>query len=81
VPGLAHKRIVKASPRLKKRKPVGWDDELWELRLAELIDFKEKYGHVGVLVNWRKNLALGRWLAYQRQQSRRGEIEPELCRW
>ena len=58
---------------------VGWDDELWALRLEELRGYREKYGHVRVPANWRGNVQLGRWLAYQRQQARRGLIEPD--RW
>ncbi len=63
----------------RKGKQVGWDDELWALRFEELREYREKHGNVLVPANWRGNAQLGRWLAYQRQQARRGLIEPD--RW
>lgn len=77
-------RAIRAAEKRQKlrgdRKQVGWDDEQWELRFAELKDFREVHGHVRVPVLWRQNAALGRWLAYQRQQGRRGQIEPDRGR-
>lgn len=63
--------------RAGKRKLVGWDDELWELRFRELVEFREKHGHTRVPAKWRRNPSLGNWLATQRQLGRRGQIEPD----
>ncbi len=54
-----------------------WADEQWERHFAELVEFREKHGHTWVPARWRLNVSLGRWLAYQRQQARRGLLEPD----
>lgn len=68
---------MKNKGKRKTGRPVGWDDELWERRFAELCDFREKFGHVRVPAYWRGNRSLGRWLAYQRQQGREGKIQED----
>ena len=68
---------MKKKGKRKTGRLVGWDDELWGRRFAELCDFREKFGHVLVPANWRGNAALGRWLAYQRKQGREGKIEQD----
>ncbi|MEQ1859602.1 MAG: helicase associated domain-containing protein [Chthoniobacteraceae bacterium] len=74
-------RAGKAAGKKRKlqggRRHVGWDDELWERRYTELKEYRDEHGHVRVPVDWRGNVQLGRWLAYQRQQGRRGLIEPD----
>ncbi len=68
---------MKKKGKRKTGRLVGWDDELWGRRFAELCDFREKFGHVLVPAKWRGNAALGRWLAYQRKQGREGKIEQD----
>ncbi|HEV7403577.1 MAG TPA: helicase associated domain-containing protein [Chthoniobacteraceae bacterium] len=68
---------MKPSPKLRKRKPVGWDDEAWELRFGELLAYKTKYGHTRVPARWRGNAPLGNWLAHQREWARAGTLEPD----
>ncbi len=60
-----------------KRKQVGWDDELWDLRFAELVRYREEHGHTRVPAKWRRNPSLGNWLAHQRGLYRAGTIEPD----
>jgi len=44
--------------------------ETWETRYKDLIEFKEKFGHVDVPVKYDANKALGRWVALQRRKFR-----------
>ena len=70
----------KRNKKKRARRLVGWDDELWNLRFAELQDFIAEKGHALVPARWERNMPLGRWLAHQRELARAGAIEPDRAR-
>lgn len=39
----------------------------WNMRVEELVEYKEKYGNCLVPVQWRENPQLGRWVSTQRK--------------
>jgi hypothetical protein len=50
---------------------VAWDprhcpDGTWNERVAELVAFRERFGHCRVPLYWPENLALGAWVRTQR---------------
>ncbi|HEY6169683.1 MAG TPA: helicase associated domain-containing protein, partial [Verrucomicrobiae bacterium] len=47
---------------------------LWEDRFAELLAFKERFGHTRVPAKWEGNLGLGHWVSNQRQFRRKGRL-------
>jgi hypothetical protein len=53
-----------------------WDEleYLWQEGYAQLVAFKEKYGHCNAVVGKSK---LGRWVGKQRQKFRSGQLSPE----
>src|SRR5882724_5297432 len=61
----------------QRHRHAGWDDERWELRLAELMEYHGKRGHTRVPAKWRENVSLGNWVATHRNLYRRGQIEPD----
>ena len=52
----------------------------WERHFAELLAYRERFGHYFVPVQWAENPALGRWVAGQRRWRKRGTISPESFR-
>jgi hypothetical protein len=48
--------------------------EPWEVRYAELLQFKEKYGSCKVPLKDPENRALGVWVVNQRSKKKRGEL-------
>ena len=53
---------------------------LWEEQFARLRKFKARFGHTRMPARWKENVALGRWVAHQRQYHRRGTLDPERRR-
>jgi Helicase associated domain len=41
---------------------------MWEVRFAELRDFKNSYGHAQVPIGWEQNVQLANWVSTQRQE-------------
>lgn len=41
---------------------------MWEVRFAELKDFKNSYGHAQVPIGWEQNVQLANWVSTQRQE-------------
>lgn len=52
-------------------------DEAWEIRYAQLQEFKARNGHCKVPNAWPENPLLGRWVGLQRQQKKSGKLYPE----
>lgn len=70
--------------RLKVLKQAGFDftsltERQFKLRLEELKEFKERYGHTLVPEKYEENMALGSWVSNMRTQykKRRSESTPE----
>ncbi|CAB9496720.1 helicase [Seminavis robusta] len=40
----------------------------WDMRYRELLDFKERFGHVNIPINWPENVKLANWTSTQRQE-------------
>lgn len=73
--------------RIKKLEAIGfiWNcDELqeqaWEERFAQLLEYKKEYGDCMVPVNWKKNRQLGTWVSTQRTLEKNGKLDPEKKR-
>jgi hypothetical protein len=49
--------------------------ETWDFRFTELCAFKEKFGHTRVKAKYSENPALGNWVASQRYDRRRNELD------
>ncbi len=49
----------------------------WQQRVAELIVFKERFGHCNIPARWKENMPLGRWLHVQRAWKRQGILNAE----
>ncbi|MBF0584215.1 MAG: Helicase associated domain protein, partial [Magnetococcales bacterium] len=56
-----------------------WDQKevVLEEMLAELAAFKESHGHCNVPVPWANNPALGLWVQFQRQEYKKGRLDPQ----
>jgi len=46
------------------------DDEAWNQRYGELIEYKQKHGHCNVPFQYEPNKPLGNWVSTQRKQYR-----------
>ncbi len=56
------------------------DVATWEDRFKQLCEYKERFGHTRVPVDWSENLKLGAWVVHQRQTRRLKEIRAEYER-
>ena len=82
-------RTLKQKDRLlpereKKLNEVGfiWDctvlqEQQWEERFQQLLEYKKKYGDCFVPVNWKKNRQLGIWVSTQRTLEKKKKMDPE----
>lgn len=64
----------------RKRKYINYSVELqerWLVKFLDLKKYKEKYGHCNVPQQWKENLSLGSWVAWQKYRKRIGNIFPE----
>ena len=61
----------------RKRGHVGWDDELWVLRFAGLLDFVSPKGHTRMPAKYPADTALGAWFANQRYAFQQGKLPDE----
>ena len=55
-------------------------DQSWEKNLAELADFKSRYGHCDVPAQCKTHPNLGSWVANQRHRKKTGKLSPERIR-
>ena len=66
------------SPLQSDRKEV--QQTAWERRLAELLDFRRREGHVNVPKGWPDNPRLATWVANQRRLIGSGALEESRVR-
>lgn len=52
----------------------------WEARFAELLSFKERFGHCDVSSHWEENPLLANWVTCQRQRKKRRSLDAEYAR-
>ncbi|MEO6787219.1 MAG: helicase associated domain-containing protein, partial [Chthoniobacteraceae bacterium] len=52
-------------------------DEQWALRLAQLLGFRQRFGHCRVPAKWKEDAALGGWVHNQRAFKKKGTLSPE----
>jgi len=53
---------------------------MWDIRLQQLLEFRQAYGHIGVPRGWPENPALGHWVVNQRRELRHGRMIPDRLR-
>jgi hypothetical protein len=58
---------------------ITWEfyDSAWEARFAELVLFKERFGHCNVLRGWAENPRLHSWVTEQRALQNQGELSED----
>ena len=54
-----------------------WHLDRWEKRFAQLLAYRERFGHCRVPQKWKEDVPLGRWVEVQRQFQRKGRLSPE----
>lgn len=54
-----------------------WPLDRWEKRFAQLLAYRERFGHCRVPQKWKDDVPLGRWVEVQRQFKRKGRLSPE----
>jgi hypothetical protein len=54
-----------------------WKECLWEDRLSQLLEFKEKHGHTVVLHDYGPNSELAQWVTDQRELHEKGTLKKE----
>ena len=55
-------------------------NNLWELRYAQLVEFKNQNGHCNVPYNYTEHRQLGTWVGNQRTNYKAGKLSPERQR-
>lgn len=70
--------------RKEKLDKIGfiWDctvlqEQQWEERYQQLVEYKKQYGDCVVPVNWKENRQLGIWVSTQRTIEKHGNMDPE----
>jgi len=53
------------------------DSERWERRFAQLLEFRERFGHCHVPNQWNEDIAFGHWVHAQRAFKSRGNLSSE----
>jgi len=53
------------------------DNERWERRLAQFVEFRKRFGHCHVPNKWKEDIAFGHWVHAQRAFKSRGALSPE----
>jgi hypothetical protein len=59
---------------------AGARGRLWEESLAALVEFRRTHGHSDVPADWREDRALALWAQRQRNEHRKGRLDPERAR-
>jgi superfamily II DNA or RNA helicase len=49
----------------------------WDMWLGELKEFRERFGHCNVEINWEEDVALARWVSAQRARRSEGTLTEE----
>ena len=52
-------------------------DRDWEEMFGQLVAYKERFGDIGELIDWKENAALGKWCSRQRQFFKKGRLSAE----
>lgn len=52
-------------------------NEHWEQYYAEMVAYRQKYGHCHIPKTWRENPQLYAWYSMQKQMGNRGDLSPE----
>lgn len=67
--------------KVTRRPHASWHDmhlmAVWDQRYAELVEFKERFGHCIVPQHWEENPKLGLWVMNQRVARKKGKLPPE----
>jgi hypothetical protein len=66
--------------KAEARTSAGPPQQRWERKFAELLAFKQRFGHCDVPARWKENVPLGCWLHIQRAWKRRGILSSERVR-
>lgn len=56
--------------------PVGQSAK-WDLTFEKLVEFKSRFRHCNVPVNWKENPNFGRWVSTQKRLHREGTLKPD----
>ncbi|MEO6787687.1 MAG: helicase associated domain-containing protein, partial [Chthoniobacteraceae bacterium] len=81
-----HKAVAGMLPpaRLARLAALGVEvftrEECWQIRFAQLREFREQFGHTRVAGKWKPNPQLGNWVHAQRGAQRRGQLQAERIR-
>ena len=49
----------------------------WEERFAQLLRFRERFGHCRVAAKWKEDVPFGHWVHVQRELKKKGMLSPE----
>ena len=55
-------------------------DAHWERRFAQLLAFRERFGHCRVAAKWKEDISLGQWVHEQRSTRKKGILKAERLR-
>lgn len=53
------------------------NDEIWEERYNDLVEYWKRFGHSKVPKKWEENPGLGAWVAQMRERKRAGKLDEE----
>ena len=70
-----HARLEEIGFRWKLGK--GYQPGRWERSFAQLLQFRERFGHTRVPAKWKENVPLGHWVNVQRQFKKKGILSAE----
>jgi len=57
-----------------------WRSGRWDMRYAQLLRFREQFGHCRVPQKWKENVPLGGWVQGQRAEKKKGKLSAERIR-
>lgn len=84
----AHRNGTLRADRRERLEAIGfvWKDtgrskaQLWEDRFAQLLRFRERFGHCHVPAKWKEDVPLGHWVHVQREFKKKGLLSSERIR-
>jgi hypothetical protein len=82
---IAHRWGRLRADRSERLEAIGlvWRDaakskvQLWEERFAQLLRFRERFGHCRVAAKWKEDVPFGHWVHVQREFKRKGMLSAE----
>lgn len=77
LPATLRQRLADLGVIFKLARPGQPRPAQWELRFAQLLEYKKRFGHARVPKGWPENPALGNWLSWQRTLAKKGMLTPE----